>query len=178
MSRSSSFDRYAKALFEIDTSPEHLERHLSAFDAVIAVLKAHPDMMLFFKAPQIPLSAKKKLLRDCFDEKVDGRFVDFLELLLRKDRFEFFPQIALHYRARVNRALGVWVAELTTAVPVGLEVEMKLQEKLENLFQKEIVIHKKVDPKVIGGAILVVANEMIDWSVAGRLRRMKETLLS
>lgn len=170
--------RYSKALFDQDLAKGDLEKRLNDFDSLLELLKSYPKLMKFLGAPQIDLQEKEKTFKACVADKFDSTFFHFLFYLIRKGRLSYLTQIALEYRLMVNEYLGIWEAQIFTAVPISEDIEKILKEKLENFYRKKMNIKKEVDSKMIGGAILVVANEMIDWSVRGRLKKLKEHLLA
>lgn len=170
--------RYAKALFDLDQTKENLEKRLKHFATLQKLLEKQPKLLHFLQSPQIRLADKERVLKACFKNEFDALFFHFFFYLIEKRRLNDLSQIAIEYHAMVDEFLDVWEAKITTAVPLDSETEQKLRRKLEGFYHKKVNIKKEVNPKIIGGAILVVANEMIDWSVAGRLKRMKENLLA
>lgn len=168
--------RYAKALFHLDVSKVDLKKRIHDFESILTLLNSQPKMEKFLKSPQIDLKEKKQLLNS-FLGNFDSTFRHFLLLIIENERWKYLTQIALDYQLMVDRYLGIWEAEIITAVPINQQIEETVKEKLSTLFQKKIDLKKEVDSKMIGGAILVISNEIIDWSITGRLKKMKEYLL-
>ena len=168
--------RYAKALFDMDLAKDNLEKRLTHFDLILDLLRKHPKSMKFLASPQILLEEKKHALETNLRDKCDSSFFHFLFFLIENGRLSSLKQIAEEYRMMFDKHLDIWEAKIVTAVPIGPDIEEGLNKKLENYYQKKIKIVKEVDPKIIGGAILIFANEMIDWSVKRRLKKMKESL--
>lgn len=169
---------YAKALFDLDCMDNTLNKRVYDFEALAEILEAKPKFVKFLKAPFITLKEKKQLLSHAFNDKFDKRLMNFLSFLLEKGRFANLKGIAYQYKVMVNKYLQIWEADLVTAVPIGSSTENRLKEKLERKFQKQVILNKKVDPKMIGGAFLVMPNEMLDFSVRGRLKKLKEKLIA
>lgn len=177
MSDRSVSSRYAKVLFDLDGREGRYAARLRDFDAILDSMEAYPRLEKLFKSPQLPLEEKRAIIRKLFADLFDQRFMNFLFYLLQKGRLAKLSHIAKSYRHMANEHLGMWEADITTAVPIDSENEKKLVAKLEREFQKTIHLNKKVDPQMIGGAVLVVSNEMMDGSVRGRLRKLKEYLI-
>lgn len=157
--------RYAKVLFQLE------DNNLENLKAYLDLLK-NSKILKFLKAPQIPLEAKKAILT-----KGSTKFRHFLAYLIEHHKLDLLPEIAKEYHSLVNEKLNIWEAEMHTAVPMEADVEQELIKKLERFTDKKVTLHQKVDPKMIGGAILIAGNEMIDWSIKGRLAKMKAYLL-
>lgn len=169
--------RYAKAQFNADFDQNNLEKKLVFFELVAKFLKENPNLIKFLEAPQIDQEEKRKTLKTLFKDRLDEDFYHFTYYLIEKRRLRYFDQISQEYRLMVNQHLGIWEAKIITAVAIDPQSENSLKEKLESYYKKKIKLNKEIDPKIIGGAILIVANEMIDWSVSERLKKMKENLM-
>lgn len=170
--------RYSKVLFELDAPKGNYEKRIGDFDFLLALLENNPTLKTFLKAPQIPLEEKKSVLAASLSEKYDPAFMHFLFYLIQKRRFDYLKSIALEYRMMVNKHLGIWEASVITPTPIDQDAEKKMTDKLERYFHRKIKINQQIDPKMIGGAVLVIGNDIIDWSVRGRLRKMKEYLMA
>lgn len=170
--------RYAKALFNLDCVENKLEQRLKDFDSLIKIFDDNPMLESLLKAPQINLKDKKKVFQDVLKDRFDPIFMNFLFCLIQKGRFVNVRLIANKYRLIVNEHLKIWEGDIVTAMPVDADSEMKLKQKLEEDFHKKIRLNKKVDRRIIGGAILILPNQILDWSVTGRLRKLKENLIA
>lgn len=170
--------RYAKVLFDLDCIKSSLEQRLEDFESILNIFTDNPKLVKFLKSPQVVLNDKKKLVKNSLKGHFDETFMNFLFYLIQKKRLIHLGSIAHEYRLLVNEYLERWEADIVTAVPMDIESETKLVEKLEKIFHKKINLNKKIDPKIIGGAVLVISNEMLDWSVTGRLRKLKENLIA
>jgi F-type H+-transporting ATPase subunit delta len=170
--------RYSKALFELDRSKDLLEKRLGYFSALTQLFDHHPEALKYLYSPQVKLEKKKVWLQEHLKEELDPLFFKFLLYLIEKRRIKAIKQIADEYRLIVNDFLGIWDARVISAIPLEAEIEDKLKLRLENFYHHKIKITKEVNPSLIGGAILIVGNEMIDWSLSSRLKKMKEKLLT
>lgn len=170
--------RYSKALFNVSTTDAELQTRLQEILQIDALLKQSPTLMLFFKSPQIPMEQKKAVMDKAFDGNIDKHLKSFLFLLLDKRRFSYFPQIVKSYSRLVMEKLGILEARIITAVPIQADDKKRLSTKLEQKYGKKIDLIEEVDPKIIGGGILLIGNEQIDFSISGKLAKLKKELLS
>ncbi len=170
--------RYAKVLFDLDCQKNILEQRLADFQTLLQILQDYPKLTRVLNSPQIALHDKKNLIQNTLSSRLDPIFLNFIFFLLQKEKFTNLHNIANAYKQLVNAHLGVWEADIVTAVAMDNDSENKLREKLEQHFHKKINLNKIVDPKIIGGAICVIGNEMLDWSVSGKLRKLKEKLIA
>lgn len=169
--------RYAKALFELDKSKENREKSLICLDSLMESLFNNPKLMKVLSSPQILQEEKKAILREIFKDRFNTDFFHFLYFLIEKGRLNILKQIREEYQRMLEEYLGIWEATIVTAIPIGSDVENGIKGKLENYYKKAIKIKSEVDSHILGGAILIHGNEMVDWSVKERLKKLKEKLL-
>jgi F-type H+-transporting ATPase subunit delta len=177
MNNRDSASRYSKVLFNLDIQNHiDLEKRLSDFESLVRLFKTIPNFLHVFKSPQIDLEEKKELLKTALNGDFDPHYLDFLFYLIDKKKLNNLEQIAADYRSKVNQALGISEIKVMTAIPLSADSEAHLKEKLEKELKSKVKFNKEVDPKLIGGLILVMGNKMVDWSVAERLKKMKEIM--
>jgi|GEM_PF-27537 len=169
--------RYAKALFESDFKNNQHEKRLEEFEYMLSLLKTYPKLNKILLSPSIDLAGKLQVIRSLFDHEPDPIFLKFMELLLEKKRFRYFNQITFDYRLIIEHSLNIWEVSFVTAIPLEKEFEEKIRLRLEKYYRKKIKMKNEIDPTIIGAAIIILNNKMIDWSVAGRLKAIKEKLL-
>lgn len=170
---------YAKALFEIDLMHVVLTKRVEDFAVLLEVFDQHPELENTLLAPQLEDKDKKDILLSILDGRLDETLLNFLFLLVEKKRWDHLNLIARAYRLLVNKHLDIWEAELITAVPIDKESEEILKQKLKKAFnKKQIHLKNIVHPAIIGGATLLIESEMIDWSISGKLNKMKKSLLA
>lgn len=165
--------RYAKALFNSAVKVKQQEL-LSNFEELLYLCNKIPKLYSFLNSPEISKQQKESLLKVPFKEKPD--FLDFLSLLLQKGRFKYLIDITEEYRNIYTSNYGMTHAHLTTAVSLDEGMKKLLKDKLNQIYNKKFELSYDIDPKIIGGGILVIANRMIDFSVKNKLNRLKGLL--
>ncbi|MEJ5221650.1 MAG: ATP synthase F1 subunit delta, partial [Tepidiforma sp.] len=71
---------------------------------------------------------------------------------------------------------GIAHAEVTTAVPLTDEQLASIRARLGQQLGKQVVATARVDPAIIGGAIVRVGDRLIDGSVRTRLKLLRREL--
>ena len=77
-----------------------------------------------------------------------------------------------------NAAEGVAKAEIVSAIALTDAQVGELKAVLEKRFGKKIEATVSVDPSLIGGARIVVGDQVVDCSIAGKLQAMATQLKS
>lgn len=170
--------RYAKALLQLHPVKEGLERREVDMKWIVDLLESDHHFRGFLLAPQITRKQKEDLIKKVFRGALDPVLLRFLLMLLHKGRIQLLPDIYQEYSTLLKEFMGITVAQVITACPLDITAVEKLKNKLKDMSKRAVQIEEKIDPKILGGAILILGNCMIDYSIKGRLDRMKESLLA
>jgi F-type H+-transporting ATPase subunit delta len=169
--------RYARALFNLSHSKEEMEQRQKYFKEILSLLERNPRLMPFLLNPHISLKDKESCLQDTLSNIFDNNFLHFLLILIEKRRFKYISEIAKSYHKMVSERLGILNASVITALPLSAEARENIKKNLEATYHQSVVLSEEIDPKIIGGAILIVDNKILDHSIKGRLEKMKKRLL-
>lgn len=159
-------------------STQEREEQLREFELLLDLLKKNPKLLNFFSSSQISKDEKEQVLKKSLSGQFSPNVLRSLYFLIEKGRFIYLPQIIKEYRRKVIEELGVIEARLITPMAVQQATKEKLKGKLENAYKKKIALTEEIDPELVGGGILFIANRMLDFSVKGKLDRLKEDLLT
>jgi F-type H+-transporting ATPase subunit delta len=169
---------YAQALFELADRDGKLDIFSEQLESIADVFNTQSELRQLMFHPQVKAEVKKDTLRQIFGTDTDQMVMNFLWLLVDRRRITGINTIWRQYRTLVNEARNLEEAEVTTAAPLGNAAQKTLQEKLSALTGKNIVLHTKIDPQIIGGVIVRMGDKLIDGSVARQLSDLRCTLSS
>ncbi|MCX8052371.1 MAG: F0F1 ATP synthase subunit delta [Armatimonadetes bacterium] len=169
--------RYAKALFEAARKADAVDRVESDLGFVAYTFEIAPSLMKAVRSPLIPRDRKKAVVRELFADKVHELALSFLDLLIDKRREEIALDVQAEYIALADEARGIVKAEVTSAIPLTRSEESLLAEKLSRLTGKRVELSTVVDLGVIGGVTVRIGDTVIDGSIRGQLRVLKEKLM-
>jgi F-type H+-transporting ATPase subunit delta len=170
--------RYSKALFQLAKSEDQLIRWDKDLAALSELLEKNPKLREVLESPLVSSEEKNRTLSRIAQEKFDPQLMHFLSLLLEKGRFNYLPEMIKDYSKRVREKLDALLVRVVVPDYLDDETKEKLKNKLEKTYHKKIEFRVEVDPKMIGGLILIIGNQMLDFSIRGRLQRLKEALLA
>lgn len=169
--------KYSKALFELTPSSETLQKRLLQMENILKLLDK-PYLKKFFSSPQITKEQKSQFLKEVLKNNTDQELASFFLLLLDKKRLKYLPEIVKQYKEMVNDKEGMLKARLLTAAPLDEETISSLKKKLDSLYQKNITFDHQIDPSLIGGGIIFIGNQMLDFSLNGKLKKLEKDLLA
>ena len=169
--------RYAGALFTasevVGQSADIAESYRLLYEAV----KGDQQLRTFLESPQVSTDEKRDLMRGVLTDKVESLLVDFVILLIDKNRIEFFRDIGVEFIHLVEKSQGFRRAVATTAVPMAEDLSEQLSNKLAEAVGAKIILQNKIDPQVIGGVSVQMGDEIIDDTVRTNLARLRKALL-
>ncbi len=88
------------------------------------------------------------------------------------------PAIEEGYHQLVDKREGRVLAQLTTAVPVSAAEQKQLAERLSKRLHLDVRFEAKVDPSLLGGAVVRVGDRVFDASLTTRLQQLRQDLLT
>ncbi len=164
--------RYALALFQAASAKGEEQKVQAELGSAHKLLL---DSMAVLRHPRVPAASKKKLLADALHGKVGATTLKFLDLLVDKKRFELMVMIAAVYGKLAAEKRGAAKAVVRTAAPLSADAQKQLAAKLKTFTGKDIELDVKEDPELIGGVSVKIGDWVLDSSLRGQLRRLKES---
>jgi F-type H+-transporting ATPase subunit delta len=168
--------RYARALFMAAKGRKLIDQAYEQFDVLKKVLGQDRTLLDFLTAPHVTDARKVELVKNVFGPRLEKLFVEFLFVLMEKNRVNFLPAIIDAFQLLVEEDKGILRAGITTAVPLSADEERNVSARLETRTGKKILLEKKIDPAILGGMIVIVNDEIIDGSVRHGLKQIEEQL--
>jgi F-type H+-transporting ATPase subunit delta len=166
--------RYAKALAEV-LPDEKLEKVLQELKTLVSLFD--DKAIKYFKSPIIPVEKKKALLEEVLKKvEVSQELKKLLELMAQRDRLGLLRELLQEFEQFVNARLGIVKAEIISATELDEEVLKKIKEKIEQLFGKKAEVSVKLDPSLIGGFVVKVADKVLDASIKHQLEELKKAI--
>ncbi|MBI2788491.1 MAG: ATP synthase F1 subunit delta [Elusimicrobia bacterium] len=164
--------RYAAALFQAASAKGEEQKVQADLGSAHKLLL---DAMGALRHPRVPPASKKKLLHDAIGDKVGATTLNFLNLLVDKKRFELMVMVSAVYAKLAAEKRGAAKAHVRTAAPLSSDAQQQLTAKLKKFTGKEIELDVKEDPELIGGLTVKIGDWVLDSSLRGQLRRLKES---
>ncbi|MBI4371570.1 MAG: ATP synthase F1 subunit delta [Elusimicrobia bacterium] len=165
--------RYAAALFAAAAARAEEGRVQTDLDAARRALLGDDAIL---RHPRVAPVEKKRLVRAAVKDRVGALTLSFLELLVDKKRLELLPLAAADYARLAADKGGVARAAVRTARPLDAGARRALTERLQAFSGKTIELDIKEDPELIGGLSVKLGDWVLDSSLRGQLRRMRESI--
>ncbi|MFH1277099.1 MAG: ATP synthase F1 subunit delta [Candidatus Eisenbacteria bacterium] len=169
---------YADALFELAAEKHAVDERLDEVRTLLAVFAGRPGLRPVLESPKIDGARKAAMVRDVFGDRFSRDLLNLVLLLIEKNRPSLLTAILESFEDRCDEESGRLQARVTTAVPLeNAEAEL-LSRGLSDKTRMEIVLDRRVDPEVLGGAVLRFGDFIVDGSLKRRLERLRDDLLT
>ena len=97
-------------------------------------------------------------------------------LLADNQRIDLLAPIAQEYQDRYDALQGIQKAVVTTAVALEASLEKEVLAIAQKMTAKKVVLENRIDPAILGGFILQLADQQYNASVAQQLQTLKQKL--
>jgi F-type H+-transporting ATPase subunit delta len=176
MARRTYARRYSQAVFNIALERNELDRWQSDLKK-IATLGEDAKFVALLENPKVRFEDKAKLLSGWLGD-INPLALNLVYLLVSKGRLGMVGDIADEYQRLLDSYRGIEQAEVTTAIPLDDEDKRKLEERLEAVVGKKVVLKLSVDPGVLGGVVARIGGKLLDGSTRSKLMALKKALAS
>lgn len=165
--------RYSKPLFDLAEDQKVLDVVKSDMDNFNSLCKSNKDFLLMLKSPIIPHLRKAEILKMIFGGKVNALTSTFIDIVARKNREQYLPEIAKEFISLYNRKMGFQEATVTTTISLDKGMKASFEKLVADITGKKPLLTEKVNPELIGGYVLKLADQQIDESISGQLNDLK-----
>jgi F-type H+-transporting ATPase subunit delta len=170
------FRRYAKALLDLVQENQITEQAYTDMKHIHAAFEASQELRVLMKSPIVREGKKQRILTRMFEGRVHPLVLQYLRIIVRKQRAALLEGISGAFLDVYNEAMGIEAVRLTTARPVDKALKEKAYQVAIGLTDKRIAFSEVIDPAIIGGFILDLGHRQYDASIRTRLSRLRRHL--
>lgn len=162
---------YAKALYDLSGDLKSKKDILSSLTMSKEIFD--DEVLSFFLHPNIKVEDKKKVIGKTFPK---GIYRDFLYVLLDNSRIDILEDIKIDYEKLLDDELKHSKVLVYSKERLSDKYLEKLQDKLENMLNKNITLDNILDESIIGGIRIEYDFKVLDLSINKRIDDMVKTL--
>lgn len=166
---------YAQAFFDLAKENNAVSTYKKELDDVLKTLLKVDNIKEFFISVNISKEEKKKILDESFKGKVDKNVLNFLKLLVDKNRFEYFKEIIKEFHHLCNDELKIKEG----IIEVPRHLDSKDIKKLEEVLSKDckVELQEKINKTLISGFKIIFDDQVIDNSMKEKINQMNNALM-
>jgi len=169
--------RYAKALMNIGLEDGNYDTYWEELDTFTALFQGAEQLKEVLSNPAFSIPRRQAIIKEIGEKiRLSPITVNFLHLLVDKNRIRYLLDIASLYRELADEAAGRARVHLITAHELSKKKFTELTAGLQDLVGKQVIMEVETDSSLIGGVVARIGGMVYDGSVKTQLERLKETL--
>ncbi|MBO2521886.1 MAG: ATP synthase F1 subunit delta [Clostridia bacterium] len=168
--------RYGEALGELAREHNLLDQIEEELALVRETLTSEPRLLRVLEDQNVTAEAKDQLIQSLFGKRLSRYALNFLRLVVKKQREAYLLDMIDAYVAYANEKRGIVEVEITAAAPLTDEQAKLLTEKLSRVTGQKVRLMTQIDEAILGGVIARIGDLVMDGSVRTRLELLGESL--
>ena len=145
---------YARALFEMAQAEGVVNRVEEELFRLRELLKKNPDLLQFLKDPNVKHEGKRQALTTLFHGRIHPLVLNTLITLSDLDRGGRVLHVIEEFDSSADDARENVSGEITTAITLDDATLKRLAAELSRITGKSVQLFQRVDPAILGGAII------------------------
>ena len=170
---------YAQSLFDLCNEAGGRDKIMEVADEleqVCELVRADQGFREYLDSPVIESSRRGLGVRTIFENRVTDLLLRFLLVLNTNDRLGKIESIQSSFDDLVQDAWGRIEVDVWTSSPLDDASRERRSTRLHQILNKEPVLHCWTDENLIGGVRIRIGDQLIDGSVAARLKQFEKSL--
>ncbi|MBN8470377.1 ATP synthase F1 subunit delta [Corallococcus exiguus] len=171
--------RYARAILDVAAEGNRTDAVAEQLNAFAAVVGKSPDLSDVLLNPAYSRAQRSRVveaLLQAMPSPAEPALANALRLLVDRNRLGYLPDIARLYRDMADARAGRVRGQVTSAAPLSADALTQLQQSLQQLTQRNVVLETKVDPSLLGGVAAQVGGTLYDGTLRTQLEQMRREL--
>ncbi len=170
--------RYAKALLELaDENKLVYDDVLHQLQDVSKSVEASQDLNKVMSSPVISSDEKKNVLVKLFEKDNSKIVVNFLQLLVDKNKFGILSSVVKEFANEVNKLNNRLLLNVTSAIELTDSDRAMIKVKLQKVLDKEIELEWAVNRDIIAGLVFEANDNIVDNSLRHKLQELSRKLI-
>ena len=167
---------YGESLYQL-ARDEHLSEQIGGeLNALRDGFRQEPVFIRLLSSPSLTKAERCQVLDDSFRGKVHPYVLNFLKILTEKGYMRHFGDCCQAYTGHFDQDNGIVRVTAVTAVALTDSQSARLTEKLSRSTGKQVILHNRVEPGVLGGIRLDYDGQRLDDTVSHHLEAVRELL--
>ncbi len=172
--------RYSRALADLAFDPRNAvdpETLTGDLDRMLEQMAASQPLRDILASPAVDKKRKRAVIGKIGDTLgIHPLTRKFLFVVLDHGRASLLGAIRDGYRRAVDERRGIVPATVTSAVELTVDERQMFERRVAELTGRQPRCEFRVEPSILGGAILRIGSELYDGSLRGRLENLEAHL--
>jgi F-type H+-transporting ATPase subunit delta len=118
-----------------------------------------------------------ELTKDKDEIEIQAVISKFLVVLKKRGDFKMKMDIIQQFQRIFNEANGIVEVKIISQQELKQDQLEKIEQLVKNKYQaNQVILKNDIQKEILGGIMMQVGDEVMDGSVAGQLKRMRNSL--
>ena len=168
---------YAQALLELAEAQGQADTVLEELVSLGTLIDRDPAFANFLVTPLVDIKERRQALDRMFRDQMSEILLDTLQVMNTKGRSALVRALVEAYGQEYEELRGQVRVAVQSAVPLTDALRQQLQQAVSGFTGKTPKLEESVDPELIGGLVLQVADRRVDTSVFKEIKGLRQQLL-
>jgi F-type H+-transporting ATPase subunit delta len=170
--------RYAKALFKLGIEKGILDKLYQDINLLLMQCNEQPGFCELISSPVVKPSKKKTLFKEIFGKAVHIYTLNFINIVIDNNRTGILTSSFRSFIDLYKKHKGIKTATLYSAFEMDNAYIEKIKKLLKKELGKNLELEVIVKKDLLGGFILKVDDKMVDASIIGKLKQVRDHLIN
>lgn len=172
---------YANALYSAAVQDSSVSKAYKDLGEINKLAESDPKIQGYFTNPVLSKEDREVVVKTISDSlSLDKTMSNFLSVLADNNRLSAFPGIYKKFGVLNDAASGIVEARITSAKPLDSKILRRLQTAIQKSSSvgedKTLKVTNDVNPDILGGLIVEVADKTVDLSISAKVARLNQSL--
>lgn len=169
--------RYATALFALAREANAVDAVKADLDRFAALIAESPDLLRLIRSPVFSADEQSQALSAVLRRAgIGGLAEKFLKLVTANRRLFAVRDMLKAFRELVADQKGEATAEVTVAEALKDDHVAALKSALKAVSGKDVDLHVKIEPAILGGLVVKLGSRMVDTSLRTKLNAIRQAM--
>ncbi|HZI10012.1 MAG TPA: ATP synthase F1 subunit delta [Myxococcus sp.] len=170
--------RYARALLDVASEAGRTDAVAEQLTAIANIFAKSPELTDVIVNPAYSRSQVSAVVEAVMQAvpKLEPTLANTLRLLMDRQRLGYLTDIARLFGDMADTRAGRVRGRVTSAAPLAPAALASLQQTLQQLTQRNVILETRVDPSLLGGVSAQVGSLLYDGSVRTQLEELRREL--
>lgn len=167
--------RYAQAAFDAAKAARAIPEVESDLHAISTVFESDPKLRAFITSPEVSRETKHQMFDRAFRD-ANPLTKQLLKVMIDKRREGLMGAMAAEYENLRREYETTIQATIASAYALSGDEKARIVEKIGSGLDRKIEAEYKIEPGLVGGVRVSYEGYVLDGSVRGTFRRLRESL--
>lgn len=166
---------YAKAIFELATESRNFDEWSNTLK-LLKIIVEHDRVKRMLHDTSQNTQKMAEFFISVAGENLNEQGKNLVRTLASRRRLIILPEIEYLYTFFRNQAENILPAICITAIPLSKQQKEKFIEDFSKKFERKVEMSFQVRETMIGGFIVKAGDTIVDGTVRGQLKELKEIM--